>query len=153
VETKYLQNIAPTSGFLTYGEFYSFENRKMFLNYTLTAVAVAEGERRHTLQEEEFKESINREMVRFRALVSLVNSITKELVQANTELKRLAERDTLTGLYNRRKMVEFIEDEIALAEKHSRIFSLLMVDVDNFKSINDLYGHQTGDRVLMETGC
>ncbi len=150
VETKYLQSIAPTSGFLTYGEFYSFEGKNMFLNYTLTALSLSESKQRRESEGEELKEGMNRELIRFRALVSLVNSITRELTEANNELKKLAERDTLTGLYNRRKMVELMENEISMAEMYDRTFSILMADVDNFKSINDMYGHQTGDEVLVE---
>ena len=150
IETKYLQDIAPTSGFLTYGEFYTFEGKSMFLNYTLTALSVSESGKRAQGEDKELTGEVNREPVRFRALVTLVNAITKELAEANRELKKLAERDTLTGLFNRRKMVELLENEIALAENYDRSFSLLMVDVDNFKSINDLYGHQTGDEVLVK---
>jgi len=150
VETKHLQNIAPTSGFLTYGEFYNFGNKNGFLNYTLTAVSLSENRESRAVLTEELGEEKNREPIRFRALVSLVNSITQELVRANRELKQLAERDPLTGLYNRRKIVELLEEEISRAERYARPFSLILADVDNFKSINDMYGHQTGDEVLKE---
>jgi diguanylate cyclase (GGDEF)-like protein len=64
---------------------------------------------------------------------------------------RLAEgalQDALTGLYNRRHMDERLVSEVAAAERHGRTLSLLLVDVDHFKRVNDAHGHLAGDEAL-----
>lgn len=65
------------------------------------------------------------------------------------ELTRLAVTDPLTGLWNRRHTTEMLSADLAHAQRRGQPLSLLMVDVDRFKSINDTFGHQTGDRVLI----
>ena len=56
--------------------------------------------------------------------------------------------DALTGLYNRRYFERRLREESAHAKRHKRPFSLIMVDLDHFKLVNDTYGHEDGDRVL-----
>jgi len=65
------------------------------------------------------------------------------------ELQRLATTDTLTGLRNRRAFNEFMELEIKRAERHGNALSLIMFDIDDFKRINDTFGHHVGDDVLI----
>lgn len=79
----------------------------------------------------------------------VLNSETK-LKEANTCLELLTETDALTGAYNRRHMMRVIENEIALFKRKQLPFLIAMVDVDNFKLINDTYGHDCGDQVLKE---
>ncbi|MCX5661150.1 MAG: GGDEF domain-containing protein [Planctomycetota bacterium] len=80
----------------------------------------------------------------------------QQQVQANVlekENKHLAEQavtDSLTGAANRRRFNEYIEAEFALARTSGKHLSVLFLDTDHFKKFNDTYGHQTGDRVLME---
>jgi diguanylate cyclase (GGDEF)-like protein len=66
------------------------------------------------------------------------------------ENERLATRDSLTGLANRRLFDESLQREVARARRLSTPVSLLVLDVDHFKQVNDTYGHQTGDAVLRE---
>lgn len=66
------------------------------------------------------------------------------------ELTRLAVTDPLTALWNRRHTGELLAADLAQAQRHGQALTLLMIDVDRFKSINDTHGHQTGDRVLIE---
>jgi len=66
------------------------------------------------------------------------------------ELTRLAVTDPLTGLWNRRHTGELLAADLAQAQRHGQSLTLLMVDIDHFKAINDTHGHQTGDRVLIE---
>jgi len=68
------------------------------------------------------------------------------------ESQRLATRDPLTGLMNRRAFLAMIEDEIARSSRYELPLSLLVLDVDHFKSINDTYGHAAGDQVLSAIG-
>jgi diguanylate cyclase (GGDEF)-like protein len=68
------------------------------------------------------------------------------------EVERLATRDSLTGLANRRLFDESLHREAARSERLGAALSLVVIDVDHFKQVNDNYGHQTGDRVLREVG-
>lgn len=63
-------------------------------------------------------------------------------------LRDLAIRDDLTGLYNRRQMDKLLEEEVNRCLRYSHPLSLIILDIDNFKSINDTYGHLAGDQVL-----
>lgn len=63
-------------------------------------------------------------------------------------LETLAVTDNLTGIYNRRKFEELFQREISYAKRYEQPLSLLMIDIDDFKSINDNYGHQVGDEFL-----
>ncbi len=72
----------------------------------------------------------------------------KRLVEE--ELERQATTDTLTGIYNRLKFSEVLSAEIGRAERYGAPLSLVMLDIDHFKEVNDAYGHQAGDSVLRE---
>lgn len=72
------------------------------------------------------------------------------LLAKQQELEVLAERDTLTGLYNRRKFMQIAEQELVRAARTDSGICLLMVDLDFFKHINDHYGHPAGDAVLQQ---
>lgn len=74
----------------------------------------------------------------------------RKLARLNKELERLAVTDRLTGLFNRLKLDEVLAAERLRAARTGQAFSLIMVDVDHFKEVNDVHGHQTGDKVLTE---
>lgn len=73
-----------------------------------------------------------------------------ERKQLEEELKALAIKDQLTGLYNRRKIDEVLINEKAKADSKDQNLSVIMVDIDLFKLVNDQYGHLVGDQVLTE---
>lgn len=66
------------------------------------------------------------------------------------EIEAQARRDALTGAYNRRAFAEFADKEWSRSQRHGSALSILSVDIDHFKSFNDLYGHPTGDAALVE---
>jgi len=84
----------------------------------------------------------------------LMKEITqqKEMIQ---QLGNLANYDSLTPIYNRRRLVEEAEKEILRLKRYSGCFSILMIDIDNFKEINDEYGHLVGDEIIKSVvrGC
>ena len=75
-------------------------------------------------------------------------SALQELQRTNQKLEHLAATDPLTGAANRRHFIERVEAEVARARRDGVPFSLLALDLDNFKWVNDAYGHQVGDTVL-----
>jgi len=76
--------------------------------------------------------------------------LNKELIKSNKQLKELALRDTHTGLYNHRYLNDVIEAEFQRARRYVHALSVIMLDIDYFKSINDVYGHTFGDTVLKQ---
>ena len=77
-----------------------------------------------------------------------LKSEIEKRIQAEAKLQELATTDSLTGLYNRGHFFDLAEREHTRALRYQRDFSLILVDLDNFKTINDKHGHLTGDRVL-----
>jgi diguanylate cyclase (GGDEF)-like protein len=69
------------------------------------------------------------------------------------ESYQLATMDPLTGRYNRRHFLELLERELARTASHQRSLALLIIDLDHFKSVNDLFGHPAGDGVLKLVGA
>ncbi|MBI5921722.1 MAG: EAL domain-containing protein [Betaproteobacteria bacterium] len=89
-------------------------------------------------------------IVELRLLAEYFNHLLATVQDYNTRLEELSVRDPLTGLYNRRKFQEFMRYEIIRATRHKHGFSVIMIDLDNFKYINDTFGHPIGDMVLKE---
>lgn len=89
---------------------------------------------------------------RERELTSLVEQRTAELGSVNKELKRLSSTDGLTGLANRRTFDEFLSREWARLRRTDEPLSLLLLDVDHFKLLNDTEGHPQGDHCLIQIG-
>ncbi len=74
--------------------------------------------------------------------------LERSLREANERIRILSITDPLTGIYNRGYMTERLSQEIARARRYMHPLCLIMSDIDHFKIINDLHGHQAGDRVL-----
>lgn len=77
-----------------------------------------------------------------------VKEKTKKLKDINQKLKNLAETDELTKINNRRSFIKKLSNYIELSKRNDSPLSLLSIDIDFFKSVNDTYGHQVGDEVL-----
>ncbi|GBF33594.1 GGDEF family protein [Desulfocucumis palustris] len=74
--------------------------------------------------------------------------VQEELFEANKKLEHMTITDELTGCYNRRYLLQQLTREIAMAQRYGSPFSIFLCDLDNFKTINDTYGHLAGDEVL-----
>src|SRR5207253_594751 len=70
--------------------------------------------------------------------------------QAEERAHGLATRDALTGLLNRRSLVEHLEEAIARANRQKKGLAVLFLDMDRFKTINDTLGHDVGDELLIQ---
>jgi len=81
-----------------------------------------------------------------------VKARTAELQEANQRIEYMAQHDALTGLPNRRLFEEHMDQAVKLARRDKLELSLMVADLDDFKEINDNYGHAAGDHVLLEVG-
>lgn len=78
-----------------------------------------------------------------------IKSLQDELRRSNELLKQLSNTDPLTHLYNRRYLMEAMDREYQRSSRKKSFLSLIIVDIDHFKKVNDNYGHQEGDNVLV----
>ena len=81
-------------------------------------------------------------------LEKMVARKTKELQLSNEKLLMLSQTDALTGIFNRKKLQDSLSLEIKKASRFKQVFSLILIDIDHFKNVNDTYGHLTGDNVI-----
>ncbi len=79
----------------------------------------------------------------------LVN-VRRQLEQRNADLQRLAYHDTVTGLLNRRSILEKLDEWLRHEQRYKGRLAVVMLDIDHFKRVNDVYGHRIGDRVLAD---
>ena len=86
---------------------------------------------------------------RARTALEKLEKVQKKLKEQNRELEILAATDKLTGLCNRIRLDEVLEMEIERCRRYDSPLALILLDMDFFKSVNDTYGHQTGDRLLV----
>lgn len=91
-----------------------------------------------------------RSMLRVKALQDEVERQRDELQQLNQRLLSISRTDGLTGLVNRRHLEERLQEQYEHAKRLGEAFTVVMVDLDKFKSVNDTYGHQAGDAVLKQ---
>jgi len=78
--------------------------------------------------------------------ISINNIVTyKKLIELN-------KKDSLTGLYNYKEFYKILNDEIDISSKNNKKFSIVFIDIDNFKNVNDINGHLTGSKILIEFG-
>ncbi|MGO8673760.1 MAG: diguanylate cyclase [Capsulimonadaceae bacterium] len=97
-------------------------------------------------------ESLGRHVAELKATQIELNEQKLRLTEANQMLEALASRDSLTGLFNRRVFDERLVEEVARSRRYCQNLTLLVVDVDDFKGYNDVFGHAAGDEVLRTVG-
>ena len=84
--------------------------------------------------------------------LAALESANLDLLVKNSALAEISARDALTGLYNRWYVMEKIDSEMNRSLRHGSPVSLIMMDIDHFKRVNDSFGHSAGDRVLRSVG-
>jgi two-component system cell cycle response regulator len=92
--------------------------------------------------------SVVRDMTEHRRAADELKRANEELERSRRSLEELAARDDLTGLLNRRELTRLFTEEAARAKRVARPLSLLLIDIDHFKRINDRHGHPAGDEVI-----
>lgn len=100
-----------------------------------------------------FENAFNAEITELLNILTNEASVVINNAMFHEQFKLLAITDGLTRCYNHRHFQEVLENEFQRAKRYNLTFSLLIGDIDNFKSINDTYGHQIGDVVLKGTGA
>ncbi len=84
----------------------------------------------------------------FLLVAYLTTMLSADLHYAKRMFKRLSETDEMTGLQNRRGFKAILEREASISERYARPYSVLMIDADNLKQVNDKFGHESGDRLI-----
>jgi len=143
-ELSLLDKVAPSGGFLTGGEVLRYGDRMLIFNETIIVTAMREGDVSpdgsgiHTVEKKNYDYSLT---IR---LSSFIDTVTSDLEKYSNEMKHMAITDVLTGLYSRRE----IESRIDHLRKEGKQCALILLDLDNFKHINDTFGHKEGDKAL-----
>jgi diguanylate cyclase (GGDEF)-like protein len=100
----------------------------------------------------EDRDSFNQENIRMSKLLLGHLAGALKRISLQKSLRDQAEKDSLTGVYNRRYFNNFIDKEIERSKRYKYFITFIMIDIDRFKEINDRFGHQTGDEVLKGIG-
>ncbi len=144
--------IAPMAGFFTFGEFFHQNQKNYLLNITMTLLLLSEEPIKKNKNDYSVCKNLNKRKDRSlsvtKSLIHLVDQVSTELEERNEKLKLLSNTDGLTELYNHRYFIETLDNEIKRALRYNKILSIALFDFDDFKKINDTYGHSKGDYVL-----
>lgn len=138
-ELSPFKDISFSAGFFSHGEFIRTNDYLNQHNVTLVIAAMREGEPREAARKDcGVTLSLSK--------IPLVSRLARFIAESTRELEEAVITDGLTGLYNRKEIQSRIEDRLKTVDKYE--FSIIMLDIDNFKRVNDTYGHQIGDAVI-----
>jgi len=144
-ELEALGQASSICGCFTLGEFYT-EKQYLLLNFSSTLLALSERERTSNTRggKGSAPELVQNEF-------GVVSEELSHLIDTRTkELQHLAYRDELTGLPNRTYFREILDMTILNTIKRNKVLSVMFIDVDNFRQVNDTYGHAMGDRLFVK---
>jgi len=89
-------------------------------------------------------------LLAFTTAMAILHYISVEIFSTKDQLYQMATRDALTGLFNRRTFIQKATTLFRTAQRGGNVFTIMIIDVDDFKSVNDQYGHVVGDRFLRD---
>ena len=162
-ETQPFAQIAPVAGFYTVGELCNVGRDIPLLNLAFVAIGLREGPAPHcdsipattTAARNEADKYGGSHTTVIQRLLFFIGRLNEELEATNrhleaqnTELQRLSSTDVLTGLHNRASLERHLHSIIELSQRTGMPLSLILIDLDHFKRINDTHGHLQGDEVL-----
>ena len=90
----------------------------------------------------------NKQLRQLQKIIKISDHYQQMLQELNESLRIASTQDPLTGLFNRRLMLDRLQNEAALTKRRKNLFSVLMIDIDHFKNVNDTWGHHAGDVAL-----
>lgn len=144
-----ISRTVPTYGFYSFAEFLRSKGKFMKTNLMMVSVGFREGEPGEPPIYKPVSPQFGDQTSIIAHLVHFVDAMTKEWESAHSKLVVLAERDALTGLMNRRAMERSFKDILHDALASGIPFAVMMLDMDDFKGINDTFGHAMGDEALV----
>lgn len=131
--------------------FFNDEHAQRLMAFSLQAAIAIENTRLYAKSLHELDER-KRAQARLRRANQKLKAQIAEIEALQEQLREQAIRDALTGLFNRRHFESLLSAEIKQCLRESKPLSLVIIDIDHFKTVNDRYGHQMGDRVLQDLG-
>lgn len=150
-ELKNCRLIAPSFGFYGYGELMHGRSSMILHNMTLVLTGIREEDTEELRPKARFVPDhipLTRQQQYLSHLVHFVQQTTSELEALNGLLGHKAQTDALTGLYNKGQIESLLQEIMKQEARSPRGVCLMMIDADNFKHINDHFGHDTGDVAL-----
>lgn len=159
LETLPFEAIAPTFGFYTYGEFFGSDHLSL-LNSTMVAVSLREGPTPVPVKSKHVAPAVDAPKQRdpyankharvVSRLMRFIDAVTSELETSNHEITKLSITDRLTQLANRIRLEQVLDENLQLAIRYGTPLSVILLDIDHFKRVNDTFGHIVGDDVLVQ---
>lgn len=149
-ELRGCRSLAPMNGYYSFGEIIRNEGRVMLSSMTLVLVAMREGAKGTGEGPVPAQDELHLSdpIVIMSHLVHFIAASSRELEEANVKLRKMASTDGLTALLNRSEIEHVLLTKLKDERRSQRSFSVLMLDLDDFKTINDSYGHDVGDKAL-----
>lgn len=153
-DNKPFNDLAPVCGFHTFGEIFRQGGHVDIYNCTLVSVIMREGDISiHNQMPQPRQDELQGHMSMVQRLVRFVEATTLELEDANKQLSIIATHDQLTKLLNRGEIEKRFKIELQRVKRGEENMSVIMMDVDNFKDVNDTLGHSAGDTVLRQVSA
>lgn len=149
-EFSVTRHLAPSMGFYAYGEFMRDKNGEIMVsNMTMITIGMREGAGHPAKKVEKIAyPQLNSHRSLMAHLIRFIEATNKELEESNAKLARQAKLDSMTKLLNRGEMNLRLESMMEQASLGNQPLSVLMMDIDDFKGINDTFGHAMGDTAI-----